>query len=51
MFYVIDFEDGRTHYSNFDNYYEALKYADDNTDGEDYLISEYDSEEDYYNNL
>lgn len=50
-FYVIDYENGATRYGEFNNYSDAMNYAESANGGYDFLISEYDSEEDYENTL
>ncbi len=50
-FYVIDYENGERHYGEFNSYSDALNYAESNNGGDDFIISEYDSEDDYYNNI
>ena len=50
-FYVIDYENGATRYREFNNYNDAMNYAEGSNGGYDFLISEYDSEEDYENTL
>lgn len=50
-FYVIDYENGKTIYGEFYNYADVLSYAESCSRGYDYTISEYNSEEDYFNNL
>lgn len=51
MFYVICYENGETRYGNFNSYSAALNYAESRSGGYDFTIEEYDSEEDYLNNL
>ncbi len=48
-FYVFDFENGSRKYGYFNSYREAFEYAD--SFGYEYTVSDYDSEEDYENNL
>lgn len=48
MFYVIEYENGATRYGYFDDYNSALNYAENNNQGYDFTISEYDSEVDYF---
>lgn len=52
MFYVVDFESGKTLFFEGYSWCETADYADRylDTDGE-YTISEYDSEEHYLSNL
>ena len=50
-FYVITFENGECRHGNFSNYSQALNYAESRNGGWDYTIDEYDSEDDYLNNL
>lgn len=50
-FYVIDYENGATRYCNAATYEDMLNYIDSNSDGQSFTVSEYDSEEDYFNNL
>lgn len=50
-FYVIEYENGEVRYGDFRNYHNALSYAESRSGGYDFTISEYDSEEDYYNNI
>lgn len=51
-FYVVDFEDGSSVWGYFKSYTEALDYAEAfNLTSVDFTISEYDSENDYFNNL
>lgn len=46
-FYIIDYENGIVMFGNFDNYNEALNFAEKNSDGYNFTISEYNSVEDY----
>ena len=50
-FYVIDYENGSFRHGYLNNYNEAVDYAENNNGGFDYTISEYDSEDDYFNCL
>lgn len=53
-FFVIEFECGTFSTGYFKSYNDALKYAEYLSELEDdcsFTISEYDSEEDYYNNI
>ena len=50
-FFVIDYQNGACRHGYLNNYDEAFDYAENNNGGWDYTISEYDSEEDYFNNL
>lgn len=54
MFYIITFEDGAMINIEGVNYSEAVDYADDLLrchQGCSYTIEEYNSREDYYNNI
>lgn len=51
MFYVITYENGATRYGNFNDYGDALDYAENNNGGHDFTIDEYDDEESYFENL
>lgn len=51
MFYVISYENGEMRYGNFNSYSDALNYAECRNGGYDFTIEEYDSEEDYEDNL
>lgn len=51
MFYVINYENGEMRTRTFTNYIECLNYAESRNGGYDFCIEEYDSEEDYFNNL
>ena len=51
MFYVISYENGEYRNGNFNSYTEALNYAESRNGGYDFTIEEYDSEEDYWDNL
>ncbi len=50
-FYVIEYENGAFRHGEFNSYSSALNYAESHNGGYDFTISEYDSEEDYWNNL
>ena len=50
-FYMIAYVNGVTRYGEFNNYNDALNYAESVNCGYDFLIFEYDSEEDYENTL
>lgn len=50
-FYVICYENGETRYIKLTDYMSALKYAESRNGGYYFTIEEYDSEEDYFNNL
>ena len=50
-FYIISYENGATRYGEFNRYIDALNYAESHNGGHDFIIEEYDSEEDYYNNI
>ena len=47
-FYVISYENGETRYGEFADYMSVLNYAESRNSGYDFLIEEYDSEDDYY---
>lgn len=47
MFYVIKYENGMCRYGNFNNYSDALNYAESFNGGFDFTINTYDCEEDY----
>lgn len=51
-FYVIEYENGAYCHGYFNSYSEAVNYAE-SLSGiiSDYTLSEYDSEDDYFNNL
>lgn len=51
MFYVIEYENGVCRYGNFNNYNEALNYAESCNGGWNFTISEYENEEEYYKNI
>lgn len=51
MFYVITYESGEQRHGNFNCYMDALIYAESRNGGNEFVIEEYDSEEDYENNL
>lgn len=51
MFYVIDYENGAVRYGDFNSYIDALNYAESNNKGYDFTVSEYDSEDDYYESI
>ena len=50
-FYVVNYEDDKTRYANFNSYIDCLNYAKSRFGCYDFTIEEYDSEEDYFNNL
>ena len=51
-FFVLTFDDGAEKYGEFYTYSDAANYAESLSEiYGDYTISEYDSEEDYFNNL
>lgn len=52
-FYVITFEDGKTAYAEEATFGETLSYAEREKDkhGHEYTIEEYDSYNDYLNNI
>ena len=51
-FYVLTFDEGSEKYGEFYRYSDAVNYAESLAEiYGDYTISEYDSEEDYFNNL
>lgn len=50
-YYVIDYENGAFRHGYFNSYSDAVNYAESCNGGYDYTISEYDSAEDYENNL
>ena len=50
-FFVIEWANGEFRHGYFDSYNEAVRYADSVMDWIDYTVSEYDSEEDYFNTL
>lgn len=51
MFYVINYENGATRYGEFNSYADCLNYAESNNGGYEYTIEEYESEEEYFDNL
>lgn len=51
MFYIISYENGETRYGEFNRYSDRLNYAESHNGGHDFTIEEYDSEEEYYNNI
>lgn len=51
MYYVINYENGEMRHGNFNSYSDCLNYAESNNGGYDFCIEEYESEEDYYNNI
>ncbi len=50
-YYIIEYENGEYKHGEFNNYTDALNYAESHNSGYDYSISEYDSEEDYLMNI
>lgn len=50
-FYVIDYENGATRYGEFNDYNEALNYAESSNGGYEFTIEEYDSQEDWENSF
>ena len=50
-FYVIDYENGAFRHGYFNSYSAALNYAESGSGGHDFTVSEYDSEDDYFNSL
>lgn len=50
-FFVISYENGETRYGEFNDYSDALNYAESHNGGYDFTIEEYDSEEDYISYL
>lgn len=50
-FYVIEYENGAFRHGYFNSYSDALNYAESGSGGHDFTVSEYDSEDDYFNNL
>lgn len=50
-FYIINYSGNIQHYGNFHNYIEALNFASTESNGCDFTLEEYDSEEDYCNSL
>lgn len=51
MYYVINYENGEMRHGNFNSYSDCLNYAESNNGSYDFCIEEYESEEDYYNNI
>lgn len=51
MFYVIRYENGAERYGTFYRYADAVNYAESRSGGWNYTIEEYDSEDDYLNNI
>ena len=51
MLYVITFESGATWYYSGNSYDDALRYAESNNGGYGFTIEEYESEDDYFDNL
>ena len=51
MFYIINYENGEQRHGNFYRYEDVLNYAETRNGGYDFTIEEYDSEEDYLNDL
>lgn len=51
MFYVISYENGATRYLDCTNYNDVLDYAESHSGGHEYTVEEYDSQEDWENNL
>ena len=51
MFYVINYENGEQRHGNFEGYSDCLNYAESRNGGYGFTIEEYDSEEDYFNDL
>lgn len=50
-FYVIEYDDGKTVYGDFRDYTDAVIHAMEINGDYDFTISEYDSEEEYFDNL
>jgi hypothetical protein len=50
-FFIIDYDNGKVIFGDFDSYNEALNFAERHSEGCSFTISEYDSVEDYFNNL
>lgn len=50
-YYIINYENGAMRHGEFNSYSECLNYAESNNGGWDFTIEEYDSEEEYYENL
>lgn len=51
MYYVISYESGEMRQGEFENYSDALNYAESKNGGNDFTIEEYENEEVYNNNL
>lgn len=52
MFFVIDFSDGRSFWIDcFNDYSQAIEFAENHSYGDDFTISEYPSEADYVSSL
>ena len=51
MFYVINYENGEIRYGDFNHYSDALNYAESYNGGWAFTIEEYDSEDDYFENI
>lgn len=50
-YFVINYADGEYRHGEWENYYDCLDYAETNSNGYDFFIEEFDSEEDYLNSL
>ena len=50
-FYVIKFENGATCHGTFKSYEDAAKFAEIVSGGYSYKITEYDTDDDYFNNI
>ena len=51
MFYVISYDDGEMKNGEFENYSEALSFAEKHNTTCNFTIEEYDSEKDYPDNI
>ena len=50
-FYVITFSSGHSLHGLFNSYSDCLTYVENHKFSDDFTIEEYDSEDDYINNL
>ena len=50
-YFVIEYENGEYRHGEFDNYAEALNYAESHNSSYGFTIEEYENEEDYLMNI
>lgn len=51
MFYKIYYENGAERHGEFNTYADALDYAENNNGGHDFIVEEFETEDDYLESL